>query len=77
MYNSDEELCEITLKPVSEAGDGGEGGVGEVAGDVAAEEGLGVGADDAVGVEMLVVEDSGELYAARFYGFEREDGVVD
>lgn len=36
MHNSDDELCEITLKRVSEAGDGGEGGVGEVAGDVAA-----------------------------------------
>lgn len=36
MHNSDDELCEITLKPVSEAGDGGEGSVGEVAGDVAA-----------------------------------------
>lgn len=46
-------------------------------GDVAAEECLSVGTDDAVGVEMLVVDDGGETYVARFDGFEREYGMID
>lgn len=45
--------------------------------DVTAEECLRVGADYAVGVEMLVVDDGGKTDVARFDGFEREDSVID
>lgn len=47
-----------------ESGYCGEAGVREVAADVAPEECLRVCADDAVGVEVLVVDDGGEPYPA-------------